>query len=63
VISSFNTAFPGVVINVTRSTWRNYREIRLMDPGADGAVSAPGCPPGCGTGDELTFQAQGLFTP
>jgi hypothetical protein len=63
VTTTFNTGFPGVVINATRTTWRNFDEVVLMDPGADGAVSAPSCPPFCGTGDETVFQAQGLFTP
>jgi hypothetical protein len=59
--SSVDAVYP-IVSEVQRQQFRKFDEIIVQELGPD-ATWGPGCPPMCGTGDEGTTRAEGVFAP
>ena len=62
VNTSADTLVPGMAREGDRAVISAF-SLTVEDPGADGELLGPGCPPACGTGDEAVFLRQGLFLP
>ncbi len=60
--TSLDALVPGMIPEGKRTILATH-SFAVLDAGLDGSVSAPGCPPSCGTGDEETYLEQGTFTP
>ncbi len=62
VNTSADTLMPGLAREGDRAVISAF-SLTVEDPGADGDLRGPACPPTCGTGDEAVFLRQGLFLP
>ena len=60
--TSADTLVPGMAREGDRAVISAF-SLTVEDPGADGELQGPACPPACGTGDEAVFLRQGLFLP
>ena len=62
ILTSADTLVPGMVPEGKRSVVSTFN-FDVLDAGLDGDVTAPSCPPTCGTGDEQRYLEQGTFAP
>jgi glucose/arabinose dehydrogenase len=61
--TTVDTLVPGLAKEGKRTVVAAFT-VQLKDLGADGSLGPPaGCPPICGSGDEVVFLRQGVFTP
>jgi Tol biopolymer transport system component len=62
LLTTADSLVPGMIAESKRTivATQNWN---VLDAGLDGSVSAPSCPPTCGTGDEQRYLEQGTFTP
>ncbi len=62
ITTSADALVAGMIREGKRSVISTPR-FAVLDAGPDGSLSAPSCPPTCGTGDESEYLVQGTFTP